>query len=309
MSDMPVSSRMGKRPLAFMLIGMLLPFSAQWHAHAYSAEGPEAGCKSQFNTAGEAISTEMKDYEVQEILATYLNLAWHTFWNSKDTAQSMATLDKLERLIRTRRIKGNSPESKQVALSFIEQFGECMERGTLPKKTAVAVETYYFNGTRPGGKGRRAGQEGEVYLFVDGVHIKSTDIRGRAGLEVPVGAVTVQAIVPSSSIATAIVQVLPGKTTSLQMILDDGKEVTSPVELSISSVVDGVLDRDADDFVITLLEAGTPRPAVHVGWVELEDDYRNSLAALTDEFQVDTQGRLSPMTMDVIRNAVLPHAG
>ncbi len=292
-----------------MLVGMVLLCSVQWRVQAYPDPAQDVGCRTQFEAAKEVVSTEMQDFEVREFLTTYLNAAWHTFWRSKEPAQSVVVLDKLERIVESNRVKGYSPESKRIALSAIDLYRQCMARGEFPRMASVVVETFYFNETRPDGRGRSAGQEEEVYVFVDGVHLKSADAHGRAWLEVPAGAVTVQAIVPSTSIATATVQATAGETVSLQLILDDGKEVTLPAELSISPVTNGMLDPDAGDFLITLLEGGVPRPMIHVEWVELEGGFRNILAQLTDEFRVDAEGRLHPVSMDAIRNAILPHAG
>lgn len=307
--DAPASSRTGRRSPVIMLVGMVLLCSVQWRVQAYPDPVQDVGCRTQFEAAKEVVSTEMQDFEVREFLTTYLNAAWHTFWRSKEPAQSVVVLDKLERIVESNRVKGYSPESKRIALSAIDRYRQCMARGEFPRMASVVVETFYFNETRPDGRGRSAGQEEEVYVFVDGVHLKSTDVHGRAWLEVPAGAVTVQAIVPSTSIATATVQATAGETVSLQLILDDGKEVISPAELSISPVTNGMLDPDAGDFLITLLEGGVPRPMIHVEWVELEGGFRNILARLTDEFRVDAEGRLHPVSMDAIRNAILPHAG
>lgn len=301
------SSRFVGKGLALVLVGAILTFPFQRDAHANPGQAQESGCKAEFDAAKIAVSSEIKGHGAQQGLTAHLNAAWSIFWKSKQPSRAIEALDKLDLVIGSNGVRGNSAESKQIVHEFIDELRQCVARGGAPKRTLLDVEVFRFNETRPDGRGDRAGDE--VYLFVDGTYLKSTDANGRARLEVPAGLVAVQAIVPSSAIATATVQAMAGKTVPLQLILDDGKEVVSPAEISISSVKNGIFPMDANDFTITLLEGGTPHPVVYVGQVALEDDIGNTLAHLTDDFRVDAEGRLYPVTMDVIRKAIAPHAG
>ena len=301
------SSRSVGKWLALISASAILVFSCHWSALAQSSQTGEPSCKTELYAAKVAVSSEIKGRGARRGIGIHLNAAWRIFWKWKDPARAMRALDRLDQVISTGGVRGKFPESKQIVYEFIDDFRQCIARGGAPRQTLLEVEIFRFNETRPDGRGDRAGDE--VYLFVDGTYLKSTDTDGRARLEVPAGWVTVQAIVPSSAIATATVQIVAGKTVPLQLILDDGKEVVSPAEISISSVKNGVLPADANDFTITLLEGGAPRPVVYVGEVALEDDIGNTLAHLTDEFRVDVEGRLYPVTMDVVRKAIAPHAG
>ncbi len=293
--------------LAFAMTGMILVSSFQNVAHAGQGPARERACSSELLAAEVAISSEIKGRGARLGLRGHVNVAWRIFWKWKNPARAVRALDKLDRIISTDGVKGKTPESKQIVLEFTDDLRQCIVRGGTPKQALIDVETFYFNETRPDGKGERAGDD--VYLFVDGAYLKTTDADGRARLEVPAGSVTVQAVVPSSALAVATVEAVAGTIIPLSLVLDDGKEVVSPADISISSVKDGIFVADASDFTITLLQGGVPRPGVHVGQVELEDDIGNSLAFLTDEFRVDAEGNLYPVTMDVIRKAIAPHAG
>ena len=301
------SSRTKTRCLIFMLVSMISLSPFQLAASTNPTIPRDVGCKAEFDAVGIAILTEIEGHGARQGLTIHLNAAWNLFWNAKNPIEARERLDELKKLLGTNGVVGISPESKQIVSELVDELRRCIVGGRTPEEAFIAVEVYYFDETTPDGKGERAGRG--VYLFVDGTYIKSTDDDGRARLMVPTGLVAVQAIVPSSAIANASVEAVAGTTIPIQLILDDGKEVVSPAEISISSVKNSILPADADDFTITLLEGGVPRPVVYVGEVALEDDIGNTLAHLTDEFRVDAEGRLYPVTMDVIRKAIAPHAG
>lgn len=289
------------------MVGMMLVFPCRGVAYAGPDPVGEAACRSELQGAEVAISSEIKGRGARLGLRRHVNMAWRIFWKWKNPTRAAGVLEKIDRVIATDGIRGSTPESKQIVREFIDELRQCVLRGGAPRQTLLEVEVFRFNPTRPDGRGDRAGND--VYLFVEGTYLRTTDADGRARLEVPAGLITVQAVVPSSAIAVATLEVAAGTTVPLSLILDDGKEVISPVDVSISSVKDGIFSVDANDFTITLLERGVPRPVVHVGQVELEDDIGNTLAFLTDEFRVDAEGRLYPVTMDVIRMAIASHPG
>ena len=264
-------------------------------------------CETQYDVARVAISTEIDGNGDRQKLRTKLDNAWRGYWKDKKLDIANGQLDTLGHLLHSNATQGVSAGSKEVVAESVAQFRQCIN-GQVPVGTAtLAVSVFTFDDTVPGGKGPSAGAG--VYLFVDGKHMASTDGDGKARLTVPAGTVNVQAIVPSTALAEASVQAAAGATLPLELILDDSKEVASPVQLSVSSLGDSVLPADFDHFTITLLDSGMPRAAVAVAEVAVEDDLGNTLVRLTDQFEVDTQGRLLPVAMATIANAMHPYAG
>lgn len=276
---------------------------------ASSSQQAPAGhsCEAQYDAASLVIATEIANNGDQQKLQTKLDNAWRAFWKDKQPAIANGSLDTLGQLLAGNPTRGVGSESKALVAEAVDDFRRCIN-GEVPVGTAtLAISVFRFDETTPDGKGAPAGEG--VYLFVDGKHLASTDGNGQAMVTVPAGLVAVQAIVPSTSIAEASVEAAAGATVPLELVLDDSKEVTSPVQLSVSSVSENVLPAGFDSFSITLLDGGAPRAAVAVSEVTLEDDIGNTLERLTDDFQVDAMGRLQPVALATVAAAVGRHPG
>ncbi len=293
------------------ILGLLLCIGALATAAATaSSSGTHpAGhsCEMQYDVASVAIATGIAGNGDRQTLRTNLDNAWRAFWKDRKLDIANGQLDTLRHLLESNATHGVSAESKQVVRELVGEFLQCINGQTPVGTATLTVSVFAFDETTSDGKGAAAGAG--VYLFVDGQHLASTDDDGKAVVTVPAGSVNVQAIVPSSALAEATVQANAGTTVSLELILDDSKEVTSPVQLSVSSLSDSVLPDDFGSFTITLLEGVTPRPAVTVAEVAVEDDIGNTLVHLTDEFEVDAQGRLRPIALSTVADAVRAHAG
>ncbi len=271
-------SQSRSRILAFLLcIGALATAAAT--AGSSGTNPTRHSCELQYDVASVAIATEISGNGDRQKLRTKLDNAWRAFWKDKKLDIANGHLDTLRHLLDSNASNGVSAESKQVVGDLVGEFRQCIN-GQVPVGTAtIAVSVFAFDETTVDGKGASAGAG--VYLFVDGQHLASTDNDGKAVVTVPAGLVNVQAIVPSSALAETTVQANAGTTVPLELILDDSKEVTSPVQLSVSSLNDSVLPSDFDSFVITLLDGGVPRPVVYVAHVDVEDDIGNTLVRLT----------------------------
>lgn len=264
-------------------------------------------CEAHYDAAQLTIATEVDGNGDARKLQTKLDNAWRAFWKEKQPAVANGSLDTLGQLLESGATKGVSAESKALVDEAVAAFRQCIN-GQVPEGTAtLAITVFNYDETAPDGKGEPAGPG--VYLFVDGKHLGSTDSAGQATLTVPAGTVAVQAIVPSTAIAEATVAAPARATVPLQMVLDDSKEVTSPVQLSVSGMSGNVLPSTFDSFTITLIDNGTPRAAVAVAEVAIEDDLGNTLERLTDDFQVDALGRLQPLDITVVAKAVAKYPG
>ncbi|GAB3380740.1 RHS repeat domain-containing protein [Lysobacter fragariae] len=275
---------------------------------ANSSQAPAGhSCEAQYDAASLIIATEIASNGDQHKLQTKLDNAWRAFWKDKLPAIANGNLDTLGQLLAGNPTKGVGAQSKTLVAEAVTDFRRCIN-GEVPVGTStLAISVFRFDETTPDGKGAPAGEG--VYVFVDGKHLALTDANGKATVTVPAGLVAVQAIVPSTSIAEASVQAAAGATVPLELVLDDSKEVTSPVQLSVSSVSENVLPAGFTSFTVTLLDGGAPRAAVSVAEVTLEDDIGNTLERLTDDFQVDALGRLEPVTLATVADAVARYPG
>ena len=293
------------RTLGLLLSVTVLAVLVGTSSSAQAANGHT--CEAQYDAATLVIATEVDGNGDRQKLQTKLANAWRAFWKDKKPAVANGSLDSLAQLLASNATKGVTAESKVLIREAVATFRKCIN-GQVPTGTAtLVVSVFNYDETASEGKGGPAGTG--VYLFVDGKHLASTDSNGQATLTVPAGTVAVQAIVPSTAIARATVEAPEGATIPLQLVLDDSKEVTSPVQLSVSSMSGSVLPSTFDSFTITLLADGAPRPAVAVAEVAIEDDLGNTLTRLTNDFQVDALGRLQPVSLAVVANAVAQYPG
>lgn len=296
------------RNKSFLLLLFIAATIATLAAANSSPQAPPGHtCEAQYDAAQVIIATEVDTDGDQRKLQTKLDNAWRAFWKEKQPTVANGSLDTLGQLLESEATRGVSAESKTLVAEAVAAFRQCIN-GQVPVGTAtLAVTAFNYDETAPDGKGEPAGPG--VYLFVDGKHLGSTNDAGQATLTVPAGTVALQAIVPSTAIAEATVEAAEGTTVPLQLVLDDSKEVTSPVQLSVSGMNGNVLSSTFDSFTITLIDNGAPRAAVAVAEVAIEDDLGNTLERLTDEFQVDALGRLQPLDITVVANAVAKYPG
>lgn len=280
-------------------------------ADAAPARSPAASaahsCETEYDTASVAIATEVHKSGDRQKLRTGLDNAWRVFWKERELGIANLQLDVLRQLLEHNGIQGVTGGSRDVVAETVGAFRACLN-GEAPVGTAtLTVRAFEFNETVADGKGEPAGSG--VFLYVDGEHLASTGADGTATLTVPAGRVDVQAIVASRAIAETTVDIGKGTSLTVDLILDDSKEVTSPVELSVSSMTGNVVPANADGFTISLLDSGVLRPAVAVAEVTLEDDIGNTLAVLGDQFRVGADGRLVPIDVARIVDVLRLHAG
>lgn len=296
------------RSKAALLLLLVAALAAVASTASSSQQAPDGhSCEAQYDAASLIIATEIANNGDQQKLQTKLDNAWRAFWKDRQPAIANGSLDTLGQLLAGNPTKGVGAQSKALVAEAVDDFRRCI-KGEVPVGTAtLAISVFRYDETTPDGKGAPAGEG--VYVFVDGKHLASTDANGKATVTVPAGLVAVQAIVPSTSIAEASVQAAAGATVPLELVLDDSKEVTSSVQLSVSSVSENVLPAVFDSFTITLLDGGAPRAAVSVSEVTLEDDIGNTRVNLTDQFEIDAMGRLQPIDVSVVAAAMARYPG
>jgi hypothetical protein len=277
-------------------------------AWAAVSSAPTAhSCEAEYDAAGLAIATGATNRGDREKLRTKLDHAWRAFWREKRLDIANQSLDTLSQLLGGAPTAGISPENRTLIAEQVAAFRSCIN-GQPPAGTAtVSVAVFDYDETVAGGKGAPAGSG--VYLFVDGRNIASTDDNGRAVLTVPAGTVALQAIRPSTSIAQTQLQAAAGSAQSIELILDDSKEVVSPVQLQVGGLQGSVLPADAQQFGIVLLDNGSPRPATHLTRVVVEDDIGNTLREMTDLFVLDAAGAIQPTSVAAVISAFQSYPG
>lgn len=286
---------------------VLLMAMASMPIHAQVQHPHEHACKVAYQSASEVIRSEVNRRETEYLLQGRLDRAWRAFWDRGHLAVANPHLNTLDELLAGQAAYGIAPEGKARILQTTAEFRQCIHSGSPITLATLAVSVFNPDYDRPDGKGSAA--DDSVHLLMDGMFLAKTNTSGQAMLSVPAGSVAIEAIVPSSAITWATVQAHEGTTVPVQMILDDGKEVSTQVQLAVSGMAGDVLPFTFDDFTITLIDKGVVRAATEVRTVSIERVPGRNWTKLTDDFQVDAQGRLVPKSLDGLAKVMAKYPG
>lgn len=228
----------------------------------------EHQCSAEYSEAKVASEVELGGQDPFRVTVT-INSAWTAFYTGNALNFADARLAEAIDLIRTPQITGVSPTSKALVEGAVSDFRSCIKDETPNGLAQLTVNVYMIDENAAGDRGAPAGAN--VRIFVDNVPLARTDATGRAVLSVPGGTSTVRAIVPSSAVAEAEVTVAAGGIASVDLILDDGKEVVSHATAAVSAFVDDTFPSNANDFTISLSNMGVVQPVVELSHLYFED--------------------------------------
>ena len=93
-----------------------------------------------------------------------------------------------------------------------------------------------------------------MYVEVEGVKVGRTDARGEISVRVPSGPVTVEVMEPPASWGEGTLDLPPGGSTTISVVLDDSKEFGYETDLSLIEAIDGALDGASRTLVLRFTE-------------------------------------------------------
>lgn len=258
--------------------------------------------------------TEAQGTILGEILApgsskirTHISQAWGRFWQQQPISSINERIDSALTILGSNSIHGATPESKAIAQEVILEFRACVN-GEEPGNIAqINLSTYMLDETAPDHRGIPAGAD--VRIYVDNEFVAHTNDDGQASFEVPAGEFELMAVIPSTAIATTVVSIDAGETRTIELILDDSKEVVFPATAVVSSMVGDLLPHDFTTFEIRLFNSGVHRPIQYISEIAIEDDIGNLILPLSDSFVVDQNGNMLPEDVAAISAALTPYEG
>lgn len=228
----------------------------------------EHQCYAEYSEAKLASEVELSGQAPFRV-TTRINLAWTAFYTGKGVTYANSRLAEAIELIRLPQITGVSPTSKAVVEDAVMDLRACINDETPDGLAELTVNVFLMDESAEGNRGAPAGED--VRIFVNNEPVARTDANGQAVLSIPGGTSTVTAIVPSTAIAEAEVTVAAGGTASIDLVLDDGKEVVSEATAVVSAFVDDTFPRSASEFLISLTNMGVVRPILDVSHLYFED--------------------------------------
>lgn len=276
-------------------------------ASASTRDGdPDHRCHAQYTEAQGTILGEILEPHASKV-RSHVSQAWGMFWQGSALEDVNRRIDSALLIVSYPGTLGATPESKAITEEAIQEFRACVN-DEVPDNTAfLQVATYLLDEHAPGLRGPPAGDG--VRLYVDNQPVALTDADGRAAFEVPAGRFELMAVIPSTAVATATVDVAAGDTRDVALVLDDSKEVVFPATAVVDAMQDGLLPHDFATFGIQLFNGGSHRPLQYVSEVAIEDDIGNTLLPLTDTFTVDARGHLQSSNVAALRFALAEHRG
>lgn len=276
-------------------------------ASASTRDGdPDHRCHAQYTEAQGTILGEILEPAASKV-RTHVSQAWGMFWQGSALGNVNRRIDSALLILSHASTLGATPESKAITAEAIQDFRACVN-DEVPANTALLqVPTYRLDETAPQLRGPPAG--GGVRLYVDNVPVAITGADGRAAFDVPAGRFELMAVIPSSAVATATIEVAAGDTRDVALVLDDSKEVVFPATAVVDAIHDGLLPHDFATFGIRLFNGGSHRPQQYVSEVAIEDDIGNTLLPLTDAFTVDAHGNFQPTDVAALRAALAGYRG
>lgn len=267
---------------------------------------PDHRCHAQYTEAQGTILGEILEPHASKV-RTHVAQAWGMFWQGQPLDTVNRRIDSALLILSHPGTLGATPESKAITTEAIGDFKACVNSEPPENTALLEVRTYLLDADAPGLRGPAAGDG--VRLYVDNLPVAITDAQGRASFDVPAGRLELMAVIPSTAVATAVVEIAAGETRELVLVLDDSKEVVFPATAVVDAMHDGLLPHDFDTFAVQLFNGGARRPLEHVSEVAIEDDIGNTLLPLTDAFTVDSQGNLQSTDVAALRAALAPYRG
>ncbi|MDF9505066.1 hypothetical protein P5808_24710 [Bacillus cereus] len=169
----------------------------------------------------------------------------------------------------------------------------------------LIVRTFLLDETAPNLIGGPAGEG--VYIRVNGEMVGITGPDGTLTIQVPSGALIVEAIVPSFSQGEALLTLAVGSTGVANILLDDGKEVIEPSALVLTESVEGVLPKNSSSITLYFEQDGELVVLERLDQVELLDRDGNLVESLDSFFEISGGNLVATDVLGVIE-ALQPQA-
>lgn len=169
----------------------------------------------------------------------------------------------------------------------------------------LIVRTFLLDETAPNLIGGPAGEG--VYIRVNGEMVGITGPDGTLTIQVPSGALIVEAIVPSFSQGEALLTLAVGSTGVANILLDDGKEVIEPSVLVLTESVEGVLPKNSSSITLYFEQNGELVVLERLDQVELLDRDGNLVESLDSFFEI-SGGNLVATDVLAVMEALQPQA-
>lgn len=201
-------------------------------------------CKANYDSAISAIDNAAIGVGDKSKLRAHVNNAWRKFSSGKQQSlnHALKDLDQALKLLASNATSHVPPQTRASLTEANESMRTCLATSA-PSETAILkVRTFLPSDVSPDGISGPA--PAGVIIFVDNVEFGITNASGEITLRVPARTLEIEARLYPSSSGVTQVTLSPKETKRVDIILQDGKELSEDATLTVDQPVEGVLDRN-----------------------------------------------------------------
>ena len=208
------------------------------------ATAQTAPCKTDFESVISAIDNAPIAIGNKTKLRTHVNNAWRKFSSGKkqDLNNALKDLDQALRLLASNATANVPPQTRASLTEAIQSMRACFASSAPTETATLKVRTFLPSDVAADGISGPAPVG--VIIFVDNVEFGITNASGKITLQVPARTLHIEARLYPSNSGETEVTLAPNETEQVDIILQDGKELSENVTLKIDQLADGVLDRN-----------------------------------------------------------------
>jgi hypothetical protein len=204
--------------------------------------------------------------------------------------------------------KALPPDDRAKLVDLIAAFRTCVQTRPPSQTATLSVHTFAVSDVAPGNKGAAAGAG--VVIFVDDVEVGVTDGSGVATVQVPARQITVTARLYPSSEGRAQLSLLAGQVASIDIVLDDGKELAAAADLELVEAPSDVLERAFSTFTLRFVDPQDATvPLTDLDSVLISDTFGGPQQNITQLFSRQADGSIRATNSDALRTLLLARSG
>lgn len=208
------------------------------------APAQTAPCKFNYESVISAIDNAAIGVGNQTKLRSHVNNAWRKSISGKKQSldNALKDLDQALKLLASNATSHVPAQTRASLTAAIQSLRACLA-GSNPSETAtLQVRTFLPSDVAPDGISGPA--PAGVIIFIDDVELGITNASGEISLQVPARTLKVEARLYPSNAGETEVTLAPNETKQVDIILQDGKELSENATLKVDQLVDGILDRN-----------------------------------------------------------------
>lgn len=270
------------------------------------ATAQAAPCKSDYESVISAIDNAPIAVGNKSKLRSHVNNAWRKFSSGKNQGSNNALkdLDQALKLLASNATAQVPPQTRASLTEAIQSMRACLASSAPTETATLKVRTFLpsdvsadgISGPAPAG----------VIIFVDNVEFGITNAAGKITLQVPARTLHIEARLYPSNSGETEVTLAPNETKQVDIILQDGKELSENATLKVDQLVDGVLDRNFTALSLRFIkDDGATVVLKRIDLVALVSAAGGASRFTTEMFTLQSDGTLVLNNVDGFRSLLL----